>query len=150
MIQRTRLTLATSLLLAALVACGDSSDESGAGDAPEVEVDMVDIAFEPDRLEVEHGETIRFQFNNSGDVTHDAFIGDAGAQADHERDMRAGKEEADHGGGHDDADDEDAVTVEPGDSGELTYTFDTDGTTEIGCHQEGHYEAGMTITVEVT
>ena len=38
----------------------------------------------------------------------------------------------------------------PASSGELTHTFDDAGTIEIGCHQPGHYDAGMTITVEVT
>jgi uncharacterized cupredoxin-like copper-binding protein len=152
MILRTAVpAVAASLFLAvALAACGDSSDESGAGDARTVEVDMVDIAFEPDRLEVNEGDTVRFVFSNRGDVAHDAFIGDADAQQDHESQMRADQDDMAHGGGHGNADDEDAVTVDPGDSEELTYTFDEAGTTEIGCHQESHYEAGMTITVEVT
>ena len=45
------------------------------------------------------------------------------------------------------ADADDAVTVEPGDTAELTHTFDDTGTIEIGCHQEGHYAAGMTVEV---
>lgn len=52
--------------------------------------------------------------------------------------------------GHGHGTDEQAITVEPGASGSLTYTFDTPGTYEIGCHQPGHYAAGMTITVIVT
>ena len=57
--QRTHLAsaAATALLLVGLAACGDTSDSGGAaGDgARTVEVDMVDIAFEPDRLEVKRG-----------------------------------------------------------------------------------------------
>ena len=49
-----------------------------------------------------------------------------------------------------DAGDEPAVTVKPGQSGDLTYTFDTAGTYEIGCHQSGHYDAGMKIAITVT
>jgi uncharacterized cupredoxin-like copper-binding protein len=150
--QRTRLAAASALLAVGLAACGDASDSEGAttDGARTVEVDMVDTAFEPDRLEVNEGDTVRFVFANRGDVAHDAFIGDADAQADHESEMRADQDDVGHGGGHGDADEEEAVTVEPGDSEELTHTFDEAGTTEIGCHQEGHYEAGMTITVEVT
>ena len=44
---------------------------------------------------------------------------------------------------------EDSITLEPGDTGELTRTFDEAGTLEIGCHQPGHHDAGMKIGVEV-
>ena len=141
---------AGAVLLAA--ACGDDDGATSAGtggDVRTVEVDMVDIAFEPDALEVARGETVRFVFTNHGEVAHDAFIGDADAQADHEAEMRADNDEGEHGGGHGD-DEDDAVTVEPGDEAELTHTFDETGTIEIGCHQAGHYDAGMKITVEVT
>lgn len=54
-----------------------------------------------------------------------------------------------HGGGHGGGSDADAITVEPGDTGELTHTFDESGEFEIGCHEPGHYEAGMKIDVTV-
>ncbi len=145
------LVLAAVGLALVTAACGDddtTADDAGsAGEIRTVEIEMVDIEFEPDTLEVARGETVRFVFANSGDVAHDAFIGDESAQAEHEAAMR----EADgdeHGGHGDEA--ENAISVEPGDTGELTYTFDRAGTIEIGCHQEGHYDAGMKITVEVT
>lgn len=53
------------------------------------------------------------------------------------------------GGGSSDAG-EDGVTVEPGDTGELTYTFSEGDELLIGCHQEGHYEAGMKVMVNVS
>ena len=128
-----------------LVACGGDDDSSDA-DARVVEIDMVDTAFEPERLDVRAGETIRFVFTNTGEVAHDAFVGDEVAQADHEAEMR--EAEDGHGGHGDESDD--AVTVEPGDSAELTHTFDEPGTLEIGCHQPGHYESGMVLTLDVT
>jgi uncharacterized cupredoxin-like copper-binding protein len=143
---RTIALIGSAVLL--LAACGDTDDGGSASGATRtIEVDMVDTAFEPDRLDVEQGETIRFVFTNTGDLPHDAFIGDEAAQADHEQEMRDAADDM-HGGGHDD-EDEDAVTVDPGDTAELTYTFDEAGTVEIGCHQEGHYEDGMKTTVEV-
>jgi uncharacterized cupredoxin-like copper-binding protein len=39
--------------------------------------------------------------------------------------------------------------VAPGDTGELTYTFDEAGPLEVGCHEPGHYDAGMKIAVNV-
>lgn len=149
MILRPLKTMAlTGSAVLLLAACGDTDgggSESGA--TRTIEVDMVDMAFEPDHLEVERGETIRFVFANTGAVAHDAFIGDEAAQADHEQEMRDAAED-EHGGGHGD-EEENAVTVDPGDTAELTYTFDEAGTFEIGCHQEGHYEDGMKTTVEV-
>ena len=105
---------------------------------------MVDIAFQPDAIDVTRGETVMFVFTNTGDVDHDAFIGNRDAQAEHEDEMRNAGEG--HGGGHGGAN---AVTVEPGESAELTYKFDEPGAVEIGCHQPGHYDAGMVIAVDV-
>ena len=114
-----------------------------------MQVDMVDIAFEPDTLEVEQGATVRFEFTNTGETPHDAFIGDASAQQDHEREMRE-TEDADNGmDGMGTEDEGDGITLEPGESGELTYTFDQAGAIEIGCHQPGHYDAGMKVDVTV-
>ena len=144
------MTLAAVVVLVA-AACGgdDDSDEASADDGTRtVEIEMVDIAFEPDTLEVEAGETVRFVFTNAGEIAHDAFIGDAAAQAGHEEEMSDDHAD-DHGDdGHGD-EAEEALVLEPGDTGELTYTFEEAGTLEIGCHQPGHYEAGMTVDVEV-
>ena len=139
-------------MVVALTACGGGSDDTADGgdddaQARTVAVDMVDTAFEPATLQVAPGETVRFRFTNKGKVAHDAFIGDTDAQADHEAEMREG--DGGHGGGHG-GDAEGAITVEPGDTGELVHTFDDAGTVEVGCHQPGHYTGGMKITVEVT
>ncbi len=134
-----------------IAACGDDAADTTrrSDDASRtIEIDMVDIAFQPDVLKVERGETIRFVFTNRGGVTHDAFIGDGAAQPDHEAEMRDA-EEGGHGGGHGD-ESEDAVTIEPGETADLTYTFDDAGTVEVGCHQPGHYDGGMRINVEIT
>lgn len=130
-----------------LVACGSGTDSSSPADRT-VEVTMKDILFEPKTVTVKKGETVRFVFRNSGQLDHDAFIGDTKAQQDHEEDMRKGDKDGGHDDGH--GDDEKAVTVVPGKTAELTHTFDKVGTMEIGCHQAGHYEAGMKVTIEVT
>jgi uncharacterized cupredoxin-like copper-binding protein len=140
-------TVAAALLV--LTGCGDddSASDTGGDETRTVEIDMADIAFEPDTLEVTAGERVRFVFTNTGEIAHDAFVGDKDAQADHEAEMRDADGD-EHGGGHGD-ESEDAITLEPGDTGELTHTFDEAGTLEIGCHQPGHYDAGMRMTVEV-
>lgn len=138
-----RLVPALAIAAAGILAgaCGSDGD-SGSDATRTIDVDMVDIAFEPDTLEVNKGETITFRFRNEGKVAHDAFIGDTEAQAEHEEEM--GGEKGHH------ADEEDAVTVDPGETGSLTYTFDGDGDSiEIGCHQPGHYAAGMRLKISV-
>ena len=128
---------------------GESTSTSAApgGTAKTVDIDMVDIAYEPKTLSVQRGERIEFVFHNKGKITHDAFIGDTAAQADHEKEMSEGKEGSmaeGHGMGGT------AITVDPGKTGSLAYTFDKPGTLEIGCHQPNHYAAGMKVAVTVT
>ena len=139
---RLALTAALALLT---VSCGDGEDAKSPA-ARVVNVTMVDIGYEPASIQVGRGETVRFTFTNSGKVPHDAYVGDAAAQAEHEKQMRAA-ESGGHGGHGGDTD---AITVAAGQTGELTHTFDRTGTVEIGCHQAGHYAAGMKITVTVT
>ncbi len=103
---------------------------------------MVDNAFEPTEITAKPGETIRFVFDNSGKVTHDAFIGDGDAQDKHADEM-ADASGMHHGGGE-------GILVDAGKRGELIHTFDKAGSFEIGCHQPGHYEAGMKVVVTVT
>jgi uncharacterized cupredoxin-like copper-binding protein len=128
--------------LALLAACGTGTDTADADRT--IVITMRDNEFEPDRVEVERGETIAFRFVNRGKSTHDAFIGTKAEQKDHERDMMSGGghgEHASQGPG--------GVTVESGETETFTHTFATGGRPEIGCHQPGHYAAGMVAEVRV-
>ncbi len=130
--------------LAALAACGSGDDSpvpQASGDERVVEVEMRDIAFAPTALDVRAGEKVRFVFKNTGQVAHDAFIGDAAAQEEHEKEMRSGH--GDHGSGSN------AVTVKPGKTAQLTYTFSQPGQILLGCHQPGHYTGGMKAAINV-
>ena len=130
-------------VLVLLGACGSGDDEptvAGAGEDRTVEIEMRDIAFSPSSVDVRAGEKIRFVFTNTGQITHDAFIGDAAAQDEHEKDMR---------GGHDHGEGSNAISVKPGKKAQLVHTFDRPGQTLIGCHEPGHYTGGMKVTVNV-
>lgn len=127
---------------------GDSGDASAGDEAADrvIEVAMTDNSFDPTSVSVSAGETVTFKFTNHGSVAHDAFIGDAQDQEEHgESMMEAGDEMEGHN-----MDDGDALLLEPGDSGELTHRFEEAGEILIGCHQPGHYEAGMKSTVTVS
>ena len=143
-----RLLVLVGALAVVAAACGSDGDAGdGAADSPTrtVQVEMRDIDFDPATVAVERGETVRFVFTNAGSLVHDAFLGDAAAQEEHERAAREGE------GGHDGHGDSDgdAITVDPGESGELVHTFDEAGEVLIGCHEPGHYDAGMRIRVSV-
>lgn len=152
-----RLMMVALVLVALVLAgCGGDDDDGGAAGSGTrtVEIEMRDIAFSPDQIDVRAGETVRFVFNNVGKVRHDAFIGDEAAQEEHEMEMREGgtattemgMEHGEEGGGEAAG----GITVEPGETGELTHTFEEGDELLIGCHEAGHYAAGMKITIDVS
>jgi uncharacterized cupredoxin-like copper-binding protein len=139
--------IAAVVVSVAGIGCGGRGDDTASGGGNRtVKVDMVDTAFKPNKIEVDKGDTVHFLFDNKGKLDHDAVIGDQAAQAEHEQEMRA--LEAD-GHGIEHRGESSAITVKPGEHGELTSSFDRPGTTEIGCHEVGHYDAGMKVTVKV-
>ena len=140
------LTFATVGVLSLLAAAcgGDHDSHGGSSDAEAtrtIDVTMKEFAYEPASVSVKAGETVKFVFRNEGQTLHDAFIGDEAAQAEHEREMReVKKHKEDH-----------AINVIPGKTGELVHTFEKAGEALIiGCHETGHYAAGMKLTVTVS
>ena len=140
---------ATALAALLFAACGGHDHGGGSatattdGNAPTAtfEIDMTDIAYAPKTLSVPAGR-VTFVFHNRGEVVHDAFLGDDAAQKDHEAEMAEGGDAHHH-------EDPAAVTVEPGGTGRITHVFAPDDRLLIGCHQPGHYAAGMRITINV-
>jgi uncharacterized cupredoxin-like copper-binding protein len=132
--------VAALLLLAA--ACG-GHEEHRAGRT--VNIEMRDIRFDPDRVEVKTGETVEFVFRNTGQAEHEAVIGDETVQESHEGDGSGG-----HAGGHKGSEDAPRVVLSPGRTGKLSYTFDKPGHLFIGCHVPNHWDAGMKVAVSIT
>jgi uncharacterized cupredoxin-like copper-binding protein len=139
--------------LLAVVGCSSSAgDEAAAAGRPEVvTVTMTDNVYRPTRIEVRKGDEVVFRFVNEGKLVHEAFLGDENAQEEHAATMAGGSGHAgmptDHGGmamGHDPM-----VTVPPGRTAEMRHRFDETGAVLLGCHQPGHWEAGMKATVDV-
>jgi len=85
---------------------------------------------------------VTFVVTNIGQITHEFTIGDAHVQDEHEQEMMS------MGGpmGHDE---DNAISVAPGQTKELTYTFDMPGMSFAGCHVPGHYPAGMKATITI-
>jgi uncharacterized cupredoxin-like copper-binding protein len=108
-------------------------------------VDIVagdDFSFTPDTVTVALGETITFRIVNSGQLIHDFTLGDQAIQDEHEEEMA-------EMGGMAMPDEPNAVSVDAGETKEVTWRFTEAGTVLIGCHQPGHYAAGMTGEITV-
>ncbi|MEY2475618.1 MAG: hypothetical protein QOG87_933 [Actinomycetota bacterium] len=136
-------SLAAVTMAAALLAgCGGHDHDRGpAAPAATFDIDMRDSAFEPEQLTVPAATRVTFVFHNRGVLVHEAFIGDEAEQRAHDAEMVEGA--SGHHEGHA------AVTVEPGKTARLTHIFTADDQLLIGCHQPGHYAAGMRIAINV-
>ena len=119
---------------------GEPADPSDANRTVEV-VASDDLTFDPAEISVVAGETVTFRITNDGRAVHDFTLGDQATQNKHEAEMSEGA--MDH-------DAPNVVDIPAGETVELTWTFGDAGMVLIGCHQPGHYAAGMTgqITVE--
>ncbi len=119
-----------------------ASAPSASAAATRIEVNLTDaLRMEPAQLTVPAGVPITFVVTNSGAADHEFYLGDEDAQMAHEDEMSSG------GMAHGDPA---GISLKPGETKELTYTFDATGQTLAGCHVAGHYGGGMkaTITVE--
>ena len=106
---------------------------------------MTDNAFQPkSALKVRMGEEVVFTFVNKGKVVHEAFIGTAGEQAAHEKEMVAPH----HGMAMGDV--KNMATLKPGQSMTLSFKFAKAGKYEVACHQPTHYKLGMKFGVDVS
>ena len=107
----------------------------------EVEIVMSDtMRFAPDPIMVKAGEPVTFVVRNEGVIVHEFVVGTEAEQSDHAADMTEGG--MSHG--HDNA-----LSLKAGASGSLTMTFAEAGSLLIGCHEPGHYDAGMKATLNV-
>jgi uncharacterized cupredoxin-like copper-binding protein len=105
------------------------------------------MRFLPEAVTVQPGETVVFEMTNTGVIPHEFIIGDAHVQEEHAKLMETG---GDHGDIHHGDQASYALTIAPGETASLTYTFDKPGTLFYGCHVPGHYAAGMKGTINIT
>lgn len=127
-------------------ACGNGESATSPTATKTIDVAMTDNEFIPGSFDVTTGQKVVFRFINDGKLDHEALLGTEAEQADHEAEMGGGTSMKGmvHGGVAE------AVTVKPGETATLTRTFDTVDTMIIGCHEPGHYAAGMKATINVT
>lgn len=99
------------------------------------------MRFEPAKVTASAGETVRFVITNAGKLQHEFTIGDAKTQLEHEQMMQKMP-----GMRHEEPN---SVSLVPGETKTLVWHFAESGSVEIGCHEPGHYPAGMRADVEV-
>ena len=94
------------------------------------------LRFDPARIVVTRGESVKFVVTNVGKLAHEFVIGDAAEQAEHEKEMQAMP-------GKSMKHDVNGISLPPGQTRALVWTFTRDGTVEYACHVPGHFAAGM-------
>ena len=127
--------LALALLFVPLGACWETGDPRG---VRTIEIDIEHSAFQPERLEVEAGETVTFRITNGDPIDHEFILGDEEIQRIHEEGT-----EKHHGSRPGE------ISVPAGATAVTTYTFAEPGELIYGCHIFGHYDYGMRGAVEV-
>jgi uncharacterized cupredoxin-like copper-binding protein len=113
--------------------------------------------YQPASIMVRAGRRVTFAVHNAGRLPHEFILGDRAAQLDHEHQMQSAAPGTTHDHMHDMAmhdmaaspGDAGALTVPPGATRRLTWTFDKPGIVLYGCHVVGHWAAGMKGTIVV-
>lgn len=144
--RRLTLPLIAGLALLLAACSGGTGASSSVADEPGAPRTVTatlsdDMAIQLSESEFEVGETVRFEVTNEGAIVHEFYVGDEEAQAHHAEEM------ADMGAmSHDEPN---GITVDPGATETLEYTFAGAGEILAGCHEPGHYEAGMVTSMAV-
>lgn len=169
---------AIALALGQAQAAGNHAHSHGHGDRNQVNIgsagdparasrtitiDMYDNYFEPKTLDIKEGETVRFVVVNKGEFLHEFNIATAAMHLAHQEEMmammdagvlemdRIRHDKMDHGDGlgmkHDHAN---SALLEPGQTGEIVWTFETHAKLEFACNVPGHYQSGMAGPIRLT
>ena len=125
--------LAGALLAGGLAWTMQSS--GGAAGPTTIGITAYHSRFEPDRVKVKPGETVRFVIHNADPIDHEFIIGPPETHDIHERGEPHFHTGAVPG----------EVTVPAGATVETTWTFGPSGSADVvyGCHLAGHWAYGM-------
>ena len=129
-----------------------------------IEIKMYDNYFEPSKIIVKKGETIKFFVSNYGELVHEFNIATKEMHIKHQPEMmkmvenqilladkidkKKMKEMAkkDHSMAHSHSN---SVLLEPNEIGEIIWKFSTNAILEAACNVPGHYEAGMVADIKI-
>ena len=123
-------------------AASSPSAASPSAGAQTIEVKLTDaLRMEPAEMTVKAGQPVTFKVTNTGATDHEFYLGHEAAQAEQEEMMQSGEMVHDTTEG---------ISLKPGETKELTYTFNEAGQTLAGCHVAGHHAGGMKAAITVT
>ena len=129
-----------------------------------IEIKIYDNYFEPSKIIVKKGETIKFFVSNYGELVHEFNIATKEMHIKHQPEMmkmvenqilladkidkKKMKEMAkkDHSMAHSHSN---SVLLEPNQSAELIWKFSYDKNLEAACNVPGHYEVGMVANIKI-
>ena len=127
-----------------------------------IEVKMYDNYYEPSEFKINKNQTIKFIVYNYGELVHEFNIATKEMHLKHQPEMMkmvvneiivGGKidknkmkemSKMDHSMSHSDSN---SVLLEPNQSAELIWKFNTDSSLEAACNIPGHYESGMVAKI---
>ena len=101
----------------------------------DVTVSLTDLYVNANAYTFQAGQSYTFSVTNNGAFEHEFIIEPVG-DVEQPLEVSGQKTELEH--------------LQPGDSKTLQLTFPKAGTFQIACHEPGHYEAGMVLTITVT
>lgn len=108
-----------------------------------VEVSMGDdMRFEPSKLEFSVGDTVRFTVSNQGKLLHEFVLGTTETNDEH-AELMIKFPNMEHDEPH-------MAHVDPGEVGEIIWTFNKKGEFDFACLIAGHYQAGMVGNITVS
>jgi uncharacterized cupredoxin-like copper-binding protein len=124
----------------------EQKDWGIAGDAKSVKRTITltmgdDMRFKPDKLEIKHGETIRFVVKNQGKLLHEMVIGTK-KELDAHAALMVKFPSMEH-------DEPYMAHVAAGKTQDLIWTFNRAGEFDFACLIAGHYQAGMVGKISV-
>lgn len=114
---------------------GKASDVTKTIDVVMKETDDGEMIFEPKKISVMAGETVRFMVMNKGELEHEFVLDDHNGVMEHKALMEKFPE-MEH-------DDPNSVRLDPGLEGEVIWKFNNSGAFEFACLIPGHYDSGM-------
>ena len=127
-----------------------------------IEVKMYDNYYEPSEFKINKNQTIKFIVYNYGELVHEFNIATKKMHFKHQPEMMkmvvneiivGGKidknkmkemSKTDHSMSHSHSN---SVLLEPNQSAELVWKFNTDSSLEAACNIPGHYESGMVAKI---
>ena len=155
------LAFASILLVAG---CADETARSGGVDVRIVEIEMDEMSFDPSHITVTAGETVTFRITNVGTVRHEAVFGTQEMQdaaLARMAEMEAAGTVPAAGGrsmpvvrraalrAHPGMGLPNVISLEAGETGDITFRFDEPAEWLIQCHEAGHLEGGMAGTLTI-